>query len=87
MYAGEDFGLALQQSAYAPDSTTIDLCLSLFPWARFRRRKGAIKVHTLMDLRGSIPCFIRITAGNVHDVNILDELLFQPGAFYVMDRG
>ena len=86
LYAGEDFGLALQQSAYALDSTTIDLCLSLFPWARFRRRKGAIKVHTLMDLRGSIPCFIRITAANVHDVNILDELLFQPGAFYVMDR-
>ena len=87
LYAGEDFGVALQQSAYAVDSTTIDLCLSLFPWARFRRRKGAIKVHTLMDLRGSTPCFIRITAGNVHDVNILDELLFQPGAFYVMDRG
>ena len=87
LYAGEDFGLALQQSAYALDSTTIDLCLSLFPWARFRRRKGAIKLHTLMDLRGSIPCFIRITAGNVHDVNILDELLFKPGAFYVMDRG
>lgn len=86
LYAGEDFGLALQQTTYALDSTTIDLCLSLFPWARFRRRKGAIKVHTLMDLRGSIPCFIRITAGNVHDVNILDELLFQPGAFYVMDR-
>ena len=86
LYAGEDFGLALQQSAYALDSTTIDLCLSLFPWARFRRRKGATKVHTLMDLRGSIPCFIRITAANVHDVNILDELLFQPGAFYVMDR-
>ena len=87
LYAEEDFGLALQQSAYALDSTTIDLCLSLFPWARFRRRKGAVKVHTLMDLRGSIPCFIRITAGNVHDVNILDELLLQPGAFYVMDRG
>ena len=86
LYAGEAFGLALQQSAYALDSTTIDLCLSLFPWARFRRRKGAVKVHTLMDLRGSIPCFIRITAGNVHDVNILDELLLQPGAFYVMDR-
>ena len=86
LYAGEDFGLALQQSTYALDSTTIDLCLSLFPWARFRRRKGAIKVHTLMDLRGSIPCFIRITAANVHDVNILDELLLQPGAFYVMDR-
>lgn len=87
LYAEEDFGLALQQSAYALDSTTIDLCLSLFPWARFRRRKGAIKVHTLMDLRGSIPCFIRITPANVHDVNILDELLLQPGAFYVMDRG
>ena len=86
LYAGENFGLALQQSAYALDSTTIDLCLSLFPWARFRRRKGGIKVHTLMDLRGSIPCFIRITAANVHDVNILDELLLQPGAFYVMDR-
>ena len=86
LYAGENFGLALQQSAYALDSTTIDLCLSLFPWARFRRRKGAIRVHTLMDLRGSIPCFIRITAANVHDVNILDELLLQPGAFYVMDR-
>lgn len=86
LYAGENFGLALQQSAYALDSTTIDLCLSLFPWARFRRRKGAIKVHTLMDLRGSIPCFIRITPGNVHDVNVLDELLLQPGAFYVMDR-
>ena len=86
LYAGENFGLALQQSAYALDSTTIDLCLSLFPWARFRRRKGAIIEHTLMDLRGSIPCFIRITAANVHDVNILDELLLQPGAFYVMDR-
>lgn len=86
LYAGENFGLALQQSAYALDSTTIDLCLSLFPWARFRRRKGAIKVHTLMDLRGSIPCFIRITPANVHDVNILDEVLLQPGAFYVMDR-
>ena len=86
LYAGENFGLALQQSAYALDSTTIDLCLSLFPWARFRRRKGAIKVHTLMDLRGSIPCFVRITPANVHDVNILDQLLLQPGAFYVMDR-
>ena len=86
LYAGENFGLALQQSAYALDSTTIDLCLSLFPRARFRRRKGAIKVHTLMDLRGSIPCFIRITPAHVHDVNILDEVLLQPGAFYVMDR-
>ncbi|MDA2936681.1 IS4 family transposase [Acidobacteria bacterium AH-259-A15] len=87
LYAEEDFGLALQQTAYALDSTTIDLCLSLFPWARFRKRKGAVKVHTLMDLRGSIPCFIRITAGKMHDVNILDELVLEPGAFYVMDRG
>jgi transposase len=87
LYAQDDFGLALQQTAYALDSTTIDLCLSLFPWARFRRRKGAVKVHTLMDLRGSIPCFIRITAGKVHDVNILDELLLEPGSFYIMDRG
>ena len=87
LYAEEDFGLALQQTAYALDSTTIDLCLSLFPWARFRRRKGAVKLHTLMDLRGSIPCFIHVTAGNIHDLNILDELLFEPGSFYIMDRG
>ena len=87
LYAEDDFGLALQQTAYALDSTTIDLCLSIFPWARFRRRKGAVKVHTLMDLRGSIPCFIQVTAGNIHDLNILDELLFEPGSFYIMDRG
>ena len=87
LYAEDDFGLALQQTAYALDSTTIDLCLSLFPWARFRKRKGAVKVHTLMDLRGSIPCFIHVTAGNIHDLNILDELLFEPGSFYIMDRG
>ena len=87
LYAEDDFGLALQQTAYALDSTTIDLCLSLFPWARFRRRKGAVKVHTLMDLRGSIPCFVQVTAGNIHDLNILDELLFEPGSFYIMDRG
>lgn len=87
LYVEDDFGLALQQTAYALDSTTIDLCLSLFPWARFRRRKGAVKVHTLMDLRGSIPCFIQVTAGNIHDLNILDELLFEPGSFYIMDRG
>ena len=87
LYAEDDFGLALQQTAYALDSTTIDLCLSLFPWARFRRRKGAVKVHTLMDLRGSIPCFIHVTAGNIHDLNILDELLVEPGSFYIMDRG
>ncbi len=86
LYAEDDFGLALKQTAYALDSTTIDLCLSLFPWARFRRRKGAVKVHTLMDLRGSIPCFIHVTAGNIHDLNILDELLFEPGSFYIMDR-
>ena len=87
LYTEDDFGLALQQTAYALDSTTIDLCLSLFPWARFRKRKGAVKVHTLMDLRDSIPCFIHVTAGNIHDLNILDELLFEPGSFYFMDRG
>lgn len=86
LYAGEDFGVALKQTAYAFDSTTIDLCLSLFPWARFRRHKAAIKLHTLMDLRGSIPCFIRITEGKTHDVNVLDELVLDPGAFYIMDR-
>jgi transposase len=69
------------------DSTTIDLCLSLFPWARFRKHKGAVKMHTLLDLHGNIPTFISITDGKVHDVNILDELLPEAGAFYVMDRG
>jgi transposase len=87
LYAGDDFGVALAQTAYAFDSTTIDLCLSLFPWARFRQRKAAVKLHTLLDLRGSIPCFIRITDGKVHDVTILDDLVLEPGAFYVMDRG
>ena len=87
LYANEDFGVLLKQTAYALDSTTIDLCLSLFPWAQFRKRKAAVKVHTLMDLRGSIPCFIRITDGKVHDVNILDELVLEPGSFYIMDRG
>ena len=87
LYAEEDFGVELQQTAYALDSTTIDLCLSLFPWAKFRRHKAAVKVHTLMDLRGSIPTFIRITDGKVHDVNILDELVLEPGSFYIMDRG
>jgi IS4 transposase len=72
---------------YALDSTTIDLCLSLFPWARFRQRKAAIKLHTLLDLRGNIPTFIGITEGNVHDVNMLDEIAPEAGAFYVMDRG
>jgi len=87
LYANEDFGVELETTVYALDSTTIDLCLSLFPWARFRRRKGAVKMHTLMDLRGDIPVFIRITTGLTHDVNILDELLLEPGAFYIMDRG
>lgn len=87
LYAAEDFGVALKQAAYALDSTTIDLCLSLFPWARFRRRKGAVKLHTLIDLRGSIPCFVRITHGKTHDVTVLDYLPLEPGAFYVMDKG
>jgi len=86
LYADEEFGVKLEQTAYAFDSTTIDLCLSLFPWARFRRHKAAIKLHTLMDFRGSIPSFIRITEGKTHDVNILDELVLEPGAFYIMDR-
>ena len=68
------------------DSTTIDLCLALFPWAKFRKHKAAVKMHTLLDLRGNIPTFIRITEGRVHDVNILDEIMPEPGAFYVMDR-
>lgn len=86
MYAGDTFGEALEQTAYALDSTTIDLCLNLFPWARFRRRKGAVKLHTLIDLRGNIPCFIRVTHGKTHDVTVLDHLPLEPGAFYVMDR-
>lgn len=80
-------GVKLQQTVYAFDSTTIDLCLSLFPWASFRRRKGAVKLHTLVDLRGNIPCFIRVTHGKVHDVKVLDHLPIEPGAFYIMDRG
>jgi transposase len=87
LYAQDDFGVQLEETAYVFDSSTIDLCLSLFPWARFRRRKAAIKLHTLMDLRGNIPCFIRITEGKTHDVNLLDELLLEAGAFYIMDRG
>ena len=87
LYATDDIGLALGQIAYALDSTTIDLCLALFPWARFRRHKAAIKLHTLLDLRGSIPSFIRITDGKTHDVHVLDHLTFEPAAFYVMDRG
>lgn len=87
LYKDEDLGLELEQTVYALDSSTIDLCLSLFPWARFRKHKAAIKLHTLMDLRGSIPSFIKITDGKVHDVNILDTLLAEPGSFYIMDRG
>jgi hypothetical protein len=87
LYAAEPFGVALDQTVYALDSTTIDLCLSLFPWARFRRRKGAVKLHTLLDLRGNIPCFIHISHGKMHDVNVLDQLPIEAGAFYVMDRG
>ena len=81
------FALELEEMVYALDSTTIDLCLSLFPWARFRKHKGAVKLHTLLDLRGSIPTFIEITDGRVHDVNALDLLLLEAGAFYIMDKG
>lgn len=86
-YADEPMGVELEQAVYALDSTTIDLCLSLFPWARFRRRKGAVKLHTLLDLRGNIPTFVRITHGKTHDVNMLDHLPIEAGSFYVMDRG
>jgi len=86
LYANDDFGVELEETVYALDSTTIDLCLSLFSWARFRKHKGAIKLHALLDLRGPIPSFIRITDGKVHDVNILDEIIPEPGAFYIMDR-
>jgi transposase len=87
LYASESFGVELEQTVYALDSTTIDLCLSLFPWARFRSTKAAIKLHTLLDLRGPIPTMISISEGKRADVSILDELMLEPGAFYVMDRG
>ncbi|MHB8830221.1 MAG: IS4 family transposase [Syntrophales bacterium] len=87
LYADEDFGIELKETAYALDSTTIDLCLSLFPWASFRKHKAAVKMHTLLDLRGNIPSFIEITEGALHDVNILDILVPEPGSFYIMDRG
>jgi len=87
LYVGDPIGVDLDASLYALDSTTIDLCLSLFPWARFRRHKAAVKMHTLLDLRGNIPTFIGITDGKVHDVNMLDAILPEAGAFYVMDRG
>ncbi|SRR6266516_4156728 len=87
LYSQDEFGLELKQTVYALDSTTIDLCLALFPWAKFRRHKGAIKLHTLLDLRGSIPSFIHITDGKVHDIHVLDTLIPEPGSYYVMDRG
>jgi hypothetical protein len=87
LYARDPLAVDLEQSLYALDSTTIDLCLALFPWARFRHRKAAVKMHTLLDLRGNIPAFLYITDGKVHDVNVLDQLVPEAGAFYVMDRG
>jgi hypothetical protein len=87
LYANEPFGLDLNETVYALDASTIDLCLSLFPWAKFRKTKAAVKLHTLLDLRGNIPSFISITDGKIHDVNILDELIPEAGAIYVMDRG
>ena len=86
LYVDDDFGLELKETVYALDSSTIDLCLSVFPWARFRKAKEAIKLHTLLDLRGDIPTFIWITDGKVHDVNVLDHLIPEPGAIYIMDR-
>lgn len=87
LYAADSFGIELKHTVYALDSTTIDLCLTLFPWARFRKHKGAVKLHTLLDLRGNIPTFIHISDGKLHDVNILDQMVFEAGSFYVMDRG
>jgi len=87
LYKDDEFGAELDNTVYALDSTTIDLCLSLFPWAQFRKQKGAIKLHTLLDLRGNLPSYIQITDGKVHDVNILDDLIPEPGSFYIMDRG
>ena len=87
LYADDDFGLDLDEPVYALDSSTIDLCLSSFPWAKFRKRKGAVKLHTLLDLRGNIPSFISIIDGKVYDVNILDDLIPEAGALYLMDLG
>src|SRR5260370_3250413 len=86
MYASESLGFDLDNTVYALDSTTIDLCLSVFPWARFRAHKAAIKLHTLLDIRGPIPTFIEVSEGKLHDVNILDAIVPEPGSFYVMDR-
>lgn len=87
LYADDPVAARLKASVYALDTTTIDLCLALFPWARFRRHKAAVKLHTLLDLRGNIPCFINISDGSVHEVNLLDQLPVEAGAYYVMDRG
>jgi len=87
LYAQDSFGLDLDQTVYAFDSTTIDLCLTLFPWAQFRRRKSAVKLHTLIDLHGNIPCFVHISSGSMADVRSLDMLPIEAGAFYIMDRG
>ena len=87
LYASEDLGLELKEAVYALDSTTIELCLSVFPWARFVRTKGAVKLHTLLELRGPIPAFLYLSDGKMADVNVLDQLVPEPGAFYVMDRG
>jgi len=87
LYANDSFGVELESTVYALDATTIDLCLSMFPWANFRKNKGAVKIHTLLDLRGNIPTFIHISDGKLHEVNTLDILPLEAGAFYVMDRG
>ena len=87
LYHDEPFGIELEHTVYALDATTIDLCLSVFSWAPFRSTKAAVKLHTLLDLRGNIPAFIRISDGKMHDVLVLDELIVEPGAFYIMDRG
>jgi hypothetical protein len=87
LYANDGFGVALDHTAYALDATTVDLCLSLFPWAQYREKNAGIKIHTLLDLRGNIPSFLQITPARIHDVNFLDQLVLEPGSFYIMDRG
>jgi IS4 transposase len=87
LYGHDAMPIEIDATVYALDSTTIDLCLSLFPWAHFRRTKGAVKLHTLLNIQGDIPEFILISTGKLHDVNVLDHMIFLPGAFYVMDRG
>ena len=87
LYGHQPFAMNLKRAVYALDSTVIDLCLTLFPWAQHRRRKSAVKVHTQLDLRGNIPAFIRVTGGQVHDVHFLDHVIYEPGAFYIMDKG